>query len=250
MSYLKKRFTGNAGLKFEKAPDATYTNIFPDASKPTNGPDAKQWIEAGAYGNAKQLTNHAKRLATLAKTVKLHILDLKLESPLLIGTGIASAYDAFGLLWHRTLGVPYIPGSSLKGVCKTWYNYTTKPTGEEPQSPNPQDTSSSPFGSQKSKGEWVFFDAIPTAPPHIEIDILNPHYPDWYNQNAWPGDWQNPIPITFPVIAAGTMFRTLIGVPGDYDASNNAINTLTQAVEYLGVGAKTSRGYGVLTQAP
>lgn len=71
------------------------------------------------------------------------------------------------------------------------------------------------FGTTRYAGRVVFFDGIPSSRelPTLEIDIMNPHYPDYYKEGSveYPTNWQSPIPIYFLTIAPGVKFRFAIG---------------------------------------
>ena len=113
-------------------------------------------------------------------------------------------------------------------------------------------------------GSVIFFDAYPTRPPKIKADIMNPHYPDYYNdkQNKIPpADWQSPVPIVFLTVE-DTPFQFMIGLRKGAenravvirkDENNTAISgniletvadTLKLALQNQGIGAKTAVGYG------
>lgn len=86
----------------------------------------------------------------------------------------------------------------------------------------------------------------------IKVDIMNPHYPDYYDKKKPPTDDQNPIPIFFLTLE-GVTFNIYIGVKAkDNITLTEEKNILVQAEEYVkkaltehGIGAKTAVGYGV-----
>lgn len=75
------------------------------------------------------------------------------------------------------------------------------------------------FGTTEHGGHVVFFDAIPSARalPHLELDIMNPHYPDYYKETGDekpetpPANWQSPNPVKFLAVAPGVEFRFAVG---------------------------------------
>ncbi len=104
------------------------------------------------------------------------------------------------------------------------------------------------FGTTAFAGQAIFFDAIPDGNklPGLELDIMNPHYPKYYEGRDYPTDSQNPIPVYFLAVKASTKFWFAVGWRG---VDNPALRT--QAKEWLGfglkelgAGAKTSAGYG------
>lgn len=96
------------------------------------------------------------------------------------------------------------------------------------------------FGSQLSKGSLIVFDAFPEKFEGFDIDIMNPHYPDYYQGTEPPADWQNPNPIQFLTIPAGIKFNFYFMNPYEQLETD-----LKNALSILGIGAKTSLGYGV-----
>ena len=96
----------------------------------------------------------------------------------------------------------------------------------------------------------TFLDAFPGEPPRFKVDIMNPHYPEYYSGDKFPTDWQNPNPITFLTVEkAHYNFSILLKKSkyrdGDCDRLlKYAKESLESALKELGVGAKTAVGYG------
>lgn len=112
-------------------------------------------------------------------------------------------------------------------------------------------------GAQAQAGRICFFDAVPTGPVVLETDIINPHYPDYYrafgnDPNAPPADYYSPIPVMFLTVAAETIFLFAVALRRDDNTDGKAATRLAQArgwleggLGQLGVGAKTTSGYGL-----
>lgn len=96
------------------------------------------------------------------------------------------------------------------------------------------------FGTQSQRGSLTIFDAFPERFNGFDIDIMNPHYPNYYQENEPPADWQNPNPIKFLTIPTGTKFNFYFLNPYGQLADD-----LKKALEILGIGAKTALGYGM-----
>ena len=175
------------------------------------------------------------------------------------GLGSGHPYEA-GFIWHRTLGVPYLPGSSIKGMIRAWVEQwcdeddcngdtVRRLFGSEsvPDSPN----------SDKA-GDLIVFDAFPLRPPTLELDILNPHYQPYYESNGkkFPADYYSPVPVFFLTVAPNQSFRFCLaprpGAVTDNPADNvrQGVKLLTQALETLGAGGKTAVGYGTFLPDP
>ncbi len=103
------------------------------------------------------------------------------------------------------------------------------------------------FGNQQQKGNLIILDAYPTKFEGFDVDIMNVHYPNYYQNEKEPqppADWQNPTPIIFLAIPENTEFNFYFKNTSAYDG--NLEEDLKKALEYIGIGAKTSLGYGIL----
>ena len=98
------------------------------------------------------------------------------------------------------------------------------------------------FGSTSEIGRVTFLDAIPLN-WRYKVDVMTPHYGDYYEGKAPPADWLTPSPVTFVTLDEGSSFR--FDVVGSKEANvQNASDWLKGAVTTLGVGGKTRGGYG------
>ena len=155
-----------------------------------------------------------------------------------------------GFAFHPLLGCPYLAGSAIKGLLRHWVKYYLK---DEQKVLNW-------FGSEDDQnpqiGSLIFFDALPVTSPKLLVDIMTPHYGDWYlkgkDGTIAPDDAKEPIPIPFIVVDKHTQFAISIasrkkGEEAKKDIES-AFQELTQAFELLGAGAKTATGYGRFTE--
>jgi CRISPR-associated protein Cmr6 len=158
------------------------------------------------------------------------------EWRLVVGLGRDSAFET-GLTLHRVYGCPYIPGSALKGMTQAWAEAKDMPDAERREM----------FGVQECAGGAVFFDALPSTPPRLKLDVMNPHYPDYYRpgERKYPSDWQSPVPVFFITVEKGTRFLFGVGRrDGDENKAGTARDWLQRALREMGVGGKTTSGYG------
>ncbi len=202
------------------------------------------------------------------------------QSRLVVGLGGESVLET-SLTLHKIFGIPYIPATALKGVCRMltfWEiaheNEILKIEDEKEKNKklkslqekfydelqvNDEDVLKAQllFGAQNFKGLLVFLDAYPEIEnnePLFELDIMNVHYPKYYSENEPPGDWQNPNPIYFLTVKPGVKFR--IGVLFDkyrYNNLNNDlkkldINNLKNNIESLIKEALSEFGIGAKTR--
>jgi CRISPR-associated protein Cmr6 len=101
------------------------------------------------------------------------------------------------------------------------------------------------FGTTKRRGQVIFFDAYPTQTPKLVLDVLNPHYGKYYRDEAPPADYLDPIPTYFLTVAKDSAFQFAL-VSESPGLANKAKQWLTDALTDLGIGGKTSAGYGFM----
>jgi len=199
---------------------------------------------------------------------------------LVIGLG-ASHPQETSMTLHHIYGIPYIPGSAIKGVTRHWAvlkfaeeywkllqsNQKNDKKFEDSIKRVAEGLENSDdlvievdgiafkdlieiFGTQKQQGKVIFFDAYPVGGINLKIDIMNPHYPNYYSEGQPPTDWQNPVPIKFLTVE-DTKFRFYLTSRSIDDPHKELLSRtkrlLSEALKKYGVGAKTSLGYGIFT---
>jgi CRISPR-associated protein Cmr6 len=159
---------------------------------------------------------------------------------LIVGLGNESVYET-SITLHHIYGIPYIPASGIKGLLHNW-------ALNEIQD---QKLIDEIFGTDKQAGKVIFFDAFPINLHNdsIQPDIMNPHYPDYYDGNKPPTDWQSPKPIFFLTLK-DTNFEFIFGVKNSANTglleklTKSEVGWLFRALKEQGIGAKTAVGYG------
>ncbi|MGQ9671208.1 MAG: type III-B CRISPR module RAMP protein Cmr6 [Desulfosoma sp.] len=110
------------------------------------------------------------------------------------------------------------------------------------------------------QGLLTFFDAVPHPDCQMAVDITNPHHKSYYQGTGQesPHDAEQPVPIFFLVLPPGTTFDLKALPLAQKDALWPLVKDRWQALldaslghiaAWLGLGAKTSVGYGVFTLA-
>jgi CRISPR-associated protein Cmr6 len=196
---------------------------------------ANRWAGDAAYQAMYQAVR--ERWQRIMVTNGAESFTASPEWRLVVGLGRDSAFET-GLTLHRVYGFPYVPGSALKGMTQAW----AEASGEI-KKPEIETV----FGQPEKAGTAVFFDALPVSPPRLELDVINPHYPDYYRPGSRlpPADWQSPVPVYFITVAAGTEFLFGVGVRSSATDKAALVRTwLQRALQEIGVGGKTSSGYG------
>ena len=229
-----------------------------------DGESKLKWVNLFSdreLGNATQITEHLARREALLNSHQSEALYFKTNAALVAGLGNSHPIEN-GLTWHHTLGVPYIPASSVKGLVREWLeswlivdNKEFEKLSEAEQV-NQKDFIKDLqriFGSLKkseatSVGTVIFHDAIPAKPIKLKAEIMTPHYSAYYENGEVPGDWLSPNPIPFLAVDEGQVFQFGImpRTQSDKDKEDCTFVTewLSDALEMLGIGAKTATGYG------
>jgi CRISPR-associated protein Cmr6 len=145
-----------------------------------------------------------------------------------------------GITLHRLFGLPIIPGSALKGAAKAYAQLVEGRTDDDPELV-------AVFGTTEQAGSVIFFDAIPLEVPKFQLDIMNPHYPNYYREQGGkpPADWESPSPVFFLTVHATPY---LFAIAARSEQGNRLLDLaekwLKGALADLGIGAKTSADYG------
>jgi CRISPR-associated protein Cmr6 len=274
------------GLAFSKFADAWR----PDWKNPreekglitsfqAEGPQKKAFFEkiiklmtAHRIGAGRQLFDaFQSRRCRLFETLRqedwlVESLPLATDWRLVSGLGMAHPFET-GFVFDHTYGVPYLPGSSVKGAARAWGegNDWTYPTCEAIFGPDehPPKGQSGVRPFVPGCGLVVVFDAYPTKWPELEIDILNPHYKAYYEEKTAktpPADWLSPEPTYFLTVKPGTQWEFVLGAPpigpgldeilqtaglgSQGEVLTKAMRAIRGAATTLGLGGKTAVGYG------
>jgi CRISPR-associated protein Cmr6 len=193
--------------------------------------------------NRDLLDEHTERMCRLTCELDGRFKIYELTERFLTGIGLDHPVEV-GFLWDHTLGVPYIAGSSIKGIVKDWAKNWCQEAKEDIKRI---------FGSDDNKenqvGSVIFFDALPYGMINLATDIITPHYSPYYSQEECPGDWTNPTPIPFLTVDKNQKFIFFIAPRTQKCVKDylKAIEWLEAALTTLGAGAKTATGYGCFT---
>lgn len=124
--------------------------------------------------------------------------------------------------------------------------------------------------NENTGGILRFYDAVPEPEQNelLQVDIVNPHYGEYYKENSSypPSDDQQPVPITFIAVRPEVTFLfpctvkpPLCGSPRDKQEANRqaffldlslkrikdrVTGWLSRGLGLWGIGAKTAAGYG------
>lgn len=189
------------------------------------------------------------------------VIELKAKTKTPVITGIGQPHpNEVSMVFDYMLGIPYIPTSSIKGLLR--FTSTVMKINDNTEKNIKIDQGKINdesieeikyyFGGQSNEGSVVFLDAYPEQIPKLHIDIVNPHYRDYYQDGKAPVDYLEPKPIKFLTVAPNTtfIFRVIINKQNqNYENLKQSIKTiLKEALTKEGIGAKTSLGYGIFKE--
>lgn len=240
---------------------------------------------ASASTDQNLLREWNARWAACAQAANAEPFPLKTDWRFVAGLGRKGPLEV-GFTFHR-YGFPILPGSSVKGIARAWAlieigrkvnpasfkeldeilsadgdngseerrKYEVWKTQQTKEVQGLADDFRTVFGTTTVAGRAVFFDAIPARVPRLELDVMNPHFPKYYQGEAPPTDWQSPVPVYFLTVAPNTEFRFAVGWRGALDDEGRRLRDLAKTwlvsgLTELGAGAKTSAGYGYFVAPP
>ena len=267
----RKMHQGNFGLWYNK-----YTPIHPDTHKACNASGnvnrarsfynneyqsfarqpIKQLLEnkhIDQFDFCQQMQKTEAKILTLTATLKTRLI-----------TGIGQTHPAeTSLVLDHNLGIPYIPATTLKGLTRLGHILFMLENNNLPENVIQQDRDKKPyldlsansfdnqhklFGSEDKKAKAIFLDAYPLTIPELEVDILTPHYKNYYTNPGHnpPTDTENPVPVQFLTVKPGIqfVFRTII-LPEAKNYFPEIKKAYIQILQEEGIGAKTALGYGL-----
>lgn len=202
-----------------------------------------------------------RRLEEASPGLVRRVVAIEARTRLLLHPATHETVTEGTVLLHHTYGVPYLPGSGLKGVlrrrlCAAW------PEGEGDERANEilgrQDVMKGDLASAVDVLDALW---VPERPPDVSpewsplaLDVVTPHHPEYMTDSGKgrkrPTDSDEPVPVHRLTVAPGARFLLVL------EAAEAAVETdwleillhghLLPALEEDGFGAWTSIGYGRL----
>ena len=166
--------------------------------------------------------------------------------PLAIGLGNPSPYEV-GLTLHRTYGVPYLPGSALKGLARR----AALACGLSEKDEAFKILFGNPDLGEEAAGYVTFWDGwmVSGSEHFLQQDTITVHHPKYYSKGGkegekeiWPTDFDDPNPVAFLSVPIGKTFHLALSGPREW--AEYAARLLDYGLTYLGLGGKTNAGYG------
>ena len=214
--------------------------------------------------------------APLAAQGRLLVLDAVAVAPFTTGLGNAHPLEN-GFAFLNPYGLPYLPGSGVKGVLRQaareladhqWgdaQGWTTAAIDALFGVADPAADADEPSVFQR--GALLFWDVLPQiAGNRLQVEVMTPHQSHYYQNDtkspngANPHESGQPNPINFLTVPPGSafVFHVQCNLPllarfAPDLADNNQWQRLMQAAlrhafAWLGFGAKTAVGYGAMAE--
>jgi CRISPR-associated protein Cmr6 len=226
-------------------------------------------LSAGDRRTLAALALRQRRLAEpLEKSGTAVVLDAVAVAPFTTGLGNEHPLEN-GFAFLDPYGLPYLPGSGVKGVVRQAARELASGDWGEASGWNRADTihlslTDVLFGRETPSGEsthvrgaLTFWDVFPQiAGDRLLVEVMTAHQSHYYQQGLTPHDSGSPNPINFLTIPPKSRFafyvlcdlahlRRLAAPVAEDDRWRDLIGSaFRHAFEWLGFGAKTAVGYG------
>jgi CRISPR-associated protein Cmr6 len=259
----------NTGLWFERffdqygvSKEGKFSVLKTDKENPNRGIGV--WLKKFKNaGNTTALQYAAYRQIELVKQLNGKHRFFNSQWHFVTGTGYPHPAEN-ALLWHPVQGVPYLSGAAVKGLVRAWVEQWAGLEDQEKRQRlliwfGSDDKDPKQQQHDTRAGDLIFFDALPVKAVSLVTDIMTPHYGDWYQKGDTikdvakdhekiPADWHKPVPIPFLVVDKASSYLFSVA-PRNAQAAerinlDEVMDSLVQALEWLGAGAKTATGYG------
>lgn len=236
--------------------------------------EGKQKIlkQLGVFPDHARVTMHAlaERQRTSGAATGAEVIEAVSIAPFATGLGWEHPNEN-GFAFLHPYGLPYLAGSGVKGVLRDaareladghdgdthgW----TKEAIDKLFGPMPEEITKS---EDAFRGALRFFDVIPEIAAdkekkiRMDVDIMNPHYGDYYQGKSAPHDAGSPVPIFFLIVPPDSKFTFVVDcprerlLPEELRAKWRSMvrAAFKHAFRWLGFGAKTAVGYGAMRLA-
>lgn len=215
-------------------------------------------------------SRHTRRFVTQFRQTmgaKASVIIAQLEARLAINLSDSLIQNA-GICLDRLFGLPYIPGSAIKGVCRhaaleqlgaaqgeaekrRLFRLFMTIFGTSTEDFKKELSGFARFISEEEynqKGAVDFLPAYPVNQAKIAVDLTTVHYPEYYHSGRTEDlSKEKPRPNPFPVVESGVRFAVCLVANGMDEAPETlqtAVAWMKTALTVRGVGAKTACGYG------
>jgi CRISPR-associated protein Cmr6 len=211
------------------------------------------------------LIKRQKAVAQICNTDTLFVTAAQSVAPFTTGLGNEHPLEN-GFSFLNPYGLPYLPGSGVKGVLRQAARELMDGQWANPQGWN-KEIIEMLFGSdpeqELKRGVLSFWDVIPQIKGnHLAVDIMTPHQSHYYQNGENPHESGQPNPISFLTVPPKSDFTFYVQcdttrlrkLAPDLMAEEDGKQrwrvlferAFEHAFEWLGFGAKTAVGYGAM----
>ncbi|WFE68507.1 type III-B CRISPR module RAMP protein Cmr6 [Thiomicrospira sp. R3] len=267
----KRHNNGHAGLFFQKFFDGFNADFSDFTEKETT---KRHFLDkfSGGQGDNAALNQACFRQIELVEQLGGQWFVVSTAEASRFVTGLGNLHPVEnGFLWHHTLATPYMQGSAIKGILRSWLEIHLG-YGADDSTDKQQDFADLKryFGSETKSsqnnqaGQLVFFDAIPIERPQLKTEVMTPHLGNYYAQgeknpgqaDTIPADWHSPTPIPFLVVDKASFLISIaprMTLPSEdkqkiSEELADLATALKNALANIGAGAKTATGFGRLCE--
>jgi len=188
------------------------------------------------------------------------VMEARSTAPFATGLGLEHPVEN-GFAFLSPYGLPYLAGSGVKGVLRSAARELAAMGDEDIY----QAVIKTLFGHEEDRNArrgaltcWDVFPAPGKDRELLTVEIMTPHFTDYFQNKGTPHDAGKPNPIPFLAVAAGSEFRFVVtcepALLNEFVSFDRWQLLLTKimahAFDWLGFGAKTSVGYGAMEEDP
>ena len=202
------------------------------------------------------------RQAGMARTMgeqRCCVIEAETTAPFATGLGLEHPIEN-GFAFLSPYGLPYLAGSGVKGVLRR----AAEELRDDGDVLLTNAVIDAVFGPENTtvarRGALTCWDVFPRCEDGMTVEIMTPHFTDYYQGNESPHDAGKPNPIPFLAVPVGTKldfvltFETSLVCDEQRDALADwqlpVRRIVAHAFKWLGFGAKTAVGYGAMREDP
>ncbi len=213
------------------------------------------------------IERQASLAATIATSGQLLTLDALSVAPFTTGLGNEHPLEN-GFAFLNPYGLPYLPGSGVKGVLRQAARELAGVNSGEKWDMNSDWTAEAidalfgkeaKDGTDHQRGALSFWDVIPRIQGNrLMVEVMTAHQSHYYQKGESPHESGQPNPINFLTVPPGSGFtfhvvcnRPFLARIAPEPVKDDRWKTLLaeafeHAFDWLGFGAKTAVGYGAM----
>lgn len=231
--------------------------------KPGKAKDALKSLLALPKPTKDMLAGIRARQQALQVVQGPHALHISAISTAPFATGLGNEHPIEnGFAFLTPYGLPYFAGSGVKGILRRTMQELRK-EGEAGFAS--EEVIDALFGHENidsatdaHRGALDFWDVFPQPKgDRLSIEIMTPHYGEYYRGKQSPHDSGAPTPVHFLAVPAGSVFDFHVvchsaRLPDSLKDSWKPLlrRAFEHAFAWVGFGAKTSVGYGAMQEDP